>query len=110
MQPAAFNRHKYSGKLYKFVIKQIGSNQVAEYYFSKTIQLTAGIDQGQRLNIVTDEPMLIGYLIADIKDRSNNPIFGDMIWQISTANPLLNAFGNVDAYKSRATKYQGSLE
>jgi hypothetical protein len=110
MRPAAYQRHKFSADLYKFVVKTIGSEEVVEYYFSESIALTAGIDQNQRLNLVTDEPMVIGYLLLNIKDRENTPILGDMVWQISTAIPMLNAFGNVDSYKSRAVKYQGDIE
>lgn len=110
MKPAAYTRHKYSADLYKFVIKTVGSEEIIEYYFTNTVALTAGIDQSQRLNIVTDEPMVIGYLLSNIKDRQNVSILGDMVWQISTAIPMLNAFGNVDSYKSRAIKYQGDIE
>jgi hypothetical protein len=53
--------------------------------------------------------MVVGYLLANIKDRENTPILGDMVWQISTAIPMLNAFGNVDSYKSRAIKFQGEV-
>ena len=109
MKPSAYQRHKYSGDLYKYVIKKIGSEEVVEYYFAETISLTAGTDQNQRLNITTDEPMAIGFLIVNIKDRQGVPIFSDMAWQISTAAPILNAFGNVEAYKSKAIKYQGEI-
>jgi hypothetical protein len=110
MKPAAYQRHKYSADLYKFVVKKVGSEEIVEYYFANTVALTAGIDQNQRLNIVTDEPMVIGNLLSNIKDRQNVSILGDMVWQISTAIPMLNAFGNVDSYKSRAVKYQGDIE
>lgn len=110
MKPAAYQRHKYSGDLYKYVVKQVGSEEIVEFYFTETIPLTAGIDANQRLNINTDEPMAVGYLLANIKDRNGTPILGDMIWQISTSSPLLNAFGNVDSYRSRAIKYQGEIE
>ena len=110
MKPAAYKRHKFSADLYKFVVKTVGSDEVIEYYFTDTISLTAGIDQNQRLNLVTYEPMVVGYLLANIKDRENTPILGDMVWQISTAIPMLNAFGNVDSYKSRAIKFQGEIE
>jgi hypothetical protein len=110
MRPAAYKRHKYSADLYKFVVKTVGSEEIIEYYFANTVTLTAGIDQNQRLNIVTDEPMVIGYLLSNIKDRENVSILGDMVWQISTAIPMLNAFGNVDSYKSRAVKFQGDIE
>lgn len=110
MKPAAYNRHKYSADLYKFVVKTVGSEEIIEYYFANTVTLTAGIDQNQRLNIVTEEPMSIGFLLSNIKDRENVPILGDMVWQVSTSIPILNAFGNVDGYRSRAVKYQGEIE
>lgn len=110
MKPSAYQRHKYSADLYKYVVKNVGSQEVIEYYFTETIALTAGIDQNQRLNITTDEPMAIGFLLANIKDREGTPILGDMIWQVSTSTPLLNAFGNLESYRSRAVKYQGEIE
>jgi hypothetical protein len=54
--------------------------------------------------------MAIGFLLANIKDRQSTPILGDMVWQISTSTPLLNAFGNVESYKSRAIKFQGEIQ
>jgi hypothetical protein len=110
MKPTAYNRHKYSADLYKFVVKTVGDEETVEYYFANNLALTAGIDQNQRLNLTTDEPMVVGFLLANIKDREGTPILGDMVWQISTSTPLLNAFGNVDNYKSRAVKYQGEIE
>lgn len=109
MKPRAFSRHKYSADLYKFVVKTVGSDEIVEFYFANTITLTAGVDQNQRLNLTTDEPMALGYVLLNIKDREQTPIFGDMAWQISTSSPILNAFGNVEAYKSKAIKYQGEI-
>lgn len=109
MKPAAYQRHKYSADLYKYVLKKVGADEVVEYYFTETISLTAGIDQNQRLNITTDEPLAIGYLLVNIRDRQGTPILADMAWQISTAIPLLNAFGNVDGFRCRAVKFQGEI-
>lgn len=109
MKPAAYNRHKYSADLYKFVVKNEGSDEIVEYYFANTVSLTAGVDQNQRLNITTSEPMALGYLLLNIKDREEVPIFADMAWQISSSSPILNAFGNIEGYRSRAIKYQGEI-
>lgn len=110
MKPSAFTRYRYSGDLYKYVVKNVGSQEVVEFYFAETIPLTATIDANQRVHISTDEPMTVGNLIANIKDRSGNLLLTDMVWQISTAGPIVDAFGNVDHYSCRVIKFQGEIE
>lgn len=109
MKPMTIARHKYSADLWKFVRKQVGSNTEVEYYFSKNIQLTAGLDQSNKMTIRCDEPLALGFLVANIKDANNNLILSDSVWQISSLQPVLNAFNTIDSYTMKATKYQGTL-
>lgn len=109
MKPFTIARHKFSGDLYKFVRKQVGSNTVVEYYYAKKVNITAGLDQSNRMTIRGDEPLAIGFLIKDIKDSNNNLILSDTVWQISSVQPVLNAFNAIDSYTMKAVKYQGDL-
>jgi hypothetical protein len=109
MKPMAYNRHKYSGELYKFVREQIGDTEEVKYYYVGKIALTAGIDATQRIVINTDESIQIGSLIANISDSDGNLILDDMIWQVSNISPVLNAFNAIDSYKLRAFKFQGQV-
>lgn len=109
MQPMAYGRHKYSGELYKFVRETVGSNSTVKYYFSRSIALTAGVDKSGRMTIKTDEPIALGSLIANIKDANGNPILDDMIWQVNGLEPILNAFSNIESYRLRAVKFQGTI-
>jgi hypothetical protein len=109
MKPMTIARHKFSAELYKFVRRQVGSNSQIEYYFSKPINLTAGLDQSNKMTIRSDEPLAIGFLIKDIKDANGNLILGDSVWQISTLQPILNAFNTIESYLMKAVKYQGTL-
>jgi hypothetical protein len=109
MKPMTIARHKFSGELYKFVRKQVGNTFELEYYFAKTINVTAGLDQSNKMTVRCDEPLAIGFLLKDIKDANGNLILGDSVWQVSSLQPVLNAFNTIDSYTMKAVKYQGTL-
>jgi hypothetical protein len=109
MKPMAYNRHKYSGELYKFVRKVIGDTTTLEYYFVGNIAITSGLDVSGRMIIKCDEPIQIGSVISNIKDSNGNLILDDIAWQINNLEPILNAFNNIESYRMKAVKFQGTL-
>lgn len=109
MKPMTIARHKYTGDLYKFVSKPVGDSRVLEYYFSKKINVTAGLDSANRMTIRCDEPLTLGFIIKDIKDSNGNLILSDIAWQINSIQPVMNAFNAIDSYTMKADKYQGVL-
>jgi len=109
MKSMTISRHKFNGELYKFVRRTIGTESVLEYYFSKQIKLTAGIDRNNRMTIRCNEPLAIGFVIKDIKDANGNLILSESSWQISSLQPVLNAFNTIESYVMKAEKYQGTL-
>jgi hypothetical protein len=109
MKPMTIARHKFSGELYKFVRRQVGSNTELEYYFAKPIKVTAGLDSSNKMTIRCDEPLAIGFLLRNIKDSNGNLILSDSVWQISSLQPVLNAFNTIESYSMKAVKYQGTL-
>jgi hypothetical protein len=109
MKPLAYTRHKYSAEFYKFVRNTVGTASSINYYFVGNIALTAGLAKTGQLTVRCDQPIAIGSLIANIKDSSGNLILDNAIWQISGLEPVLNAFNNVESYRMKAVKYQGTL-
>ena len=109
MKPMAYSRHKYSGEFYKYVRKTIGDTTALEYYFVGNIAMTAGLDISGRMMIRADQPIQIGSVIANIKDSAGNLILDDTSWQINNVEPILNAFNNIESYRMRAVKFQGTL-
>ena len=109
MKPLTIARHKFSGDLYKFVRNQSGTTSTLNYHYAKKIKITAGLDQNNKMTIRADEPLAIGFLISSIKDSNNNLILSDTVWQISSVQPILNAFNTIDSYSMKALKYQGTL-
>lgn len=109
MKPLAYTRHKYSGEFYKYVRETIGDTSTLKYYFVGNVLLTAGIDKTGRMTIRLDQPIAVGSLIANIKDSNGNLILDDTIWQVSNLEPVLNAFNNVESYRLRAVKFQGTI-
>ena len=109
MKPKAYNRYKYSGELYKYVKETIGDTSTLKYYFAGNVALIVGLDSANRMAIRSEQPISIGYLIANIKDSDNNLILDDTIWQISNLQPMTNAFNTIDSYTMRAVKYQGTI-
>lgn len=109
MQPMAYNRHKYSGDFYKFVRETVGDTSTVKYYFVGNIALSAGLDLSGRMVIRTDEPMALGCLIANIKDAQGNLILDNMIWQVSSLQPITNAFNTIQGYRVRVVKFQGTI-
>lgn len=109
MKPLAYTRHKYSGEFYKYVRETVGDTSTLKYYFVGNVLLTAGIDKTGRMVIRTDQPIAVGSLISNIKDSNGNLILDDTTWQISNLEPILNAFNNVEGYRLRAVKFQGTI-
>jgi hypothetical protein len=109
MKPMAYNRHKYSGDFYKFVLETVGDSSETKYYFVGPISITAGLDISGRLGIRSDQPIPINSVIANIKDSKGELILDDSAWQITGLEPVLNAFNNIDSYRMKAVKYQGIL-
>lgn len=109
MKPMAYDRHKYSGELYKFVRETIGDTSEVKYYYVNNISLTAGLSLTGRMTIRTEEPIAVGSLIKNIKDANGNLILDDTIWQISNLQPILNAFNLVSEYRLTAVKFQGQI-
>tara|TARA_R110000868_G_scaffold308105_5_gene569713 strand:+ start:1934 stop:2263 length:330 start_codon:yes stop_codon:yes gene_type:complete len=109
MKTLGFQRHKYSGELYKFVREVVGDTESLNYYFSGNVSLSAGIDINGKLIIRADQPLAIGSLVANIKDASGNLILDDIVWQISSLQPVLNSFSTIEHYTMKTVKYQGTL-
>ena len=66
MKPITISRHKFSGDLYKFVRKQVGVDTVVNYFFSKKISITPGLDQNNKMTIRCKEPLAVGFLIKEV--------------------------------------------
>ena len=109
MKTLGFQRHKYSAEVYKFVREFVGDSSTVKYYFVGKIQLTAGIDINGKLTIRSEEPLPIGSLVANIRDANDNLILDDMVWQISSLQPVLNSFATLEHYTMKTVKYQGTL-
>jgi hypothetical protein len=109
MKPLAYQRFKYSGEYYKFVRKDVGDTSTLEYYFVGNLAISTGIDANGKLIIRCDQPIPIGSLVANIKDTNENLILDDSIWQITSLQPVLNAFNSVEHYTMKTVKYQGIL-
>jgi len=109
MKPFAFERHKYSGELYKFTREITGDTSSLKYYFVGNIALTAGLDNNNKMSIRTDEAIAVGSVISNIKDSDNNLILDDTSWQINNIQPVLNAFNTIEGYRLRAVPFQGTL-
>lgn len=109
MKPLAYQRYKYSAELYKFSRETVGDSSTLNYYFVGNVAITAGVDQNGRMTIRSEQPFAIGSLLSNIKDVNNTPILDDTIWQISNLEPVLNAFNNIESYRMRAVKFQGTI-
>ena len=109
MRTLGFQRHKYSGEYYKFVREVVGDTSTVKYYFVGNIPLSAGIDINGKLTIRSEQPIPIGSLVANIKDSNGTLILDDMVWQISSLQPVLNSFNTVEHYTMKTVKYQGVL-
>lgn len=109
MKTLGFQRYKYSGEYYKFVREFVGDTSTVKYYFVGNLPLTVGIDINGKLTIRSEQPIPIGSLVANIKDATGNLILDDIVWQISSLQPVLNSFNAVEHYTMKTVKYQGIL-
>jgi hypothetical protein len=109
MKPMTIARHKFSGELYKFLREETGTTNTLKYFFSKKVSITAGLDQSNKMTIRCDEPLAIGFILSNIRDANGELILSDSAWQISSLQPVLNAFNSIESYNMKAVKYQGTL-
>lgn len=109
MKPRAYSRHKYSGELYKSVLKSTGDTLTTSYYFVGNISFTVGLNVNAKVVILADQPYPMQSLIANIKDANGNLILDDQIWQINGLLPIMNAFNTIEEYRMGLIKYQGTL-
>lgn len=109
MKPIAFNRHKFSGELYKAVLKTVGSTTTSSYYFVDNISFTIGMNVNGKVVVISDQPEAIGSLIANIKDANGNLVLDDQVWQVNGLLPIMNAFNTVEQYRMTLLKYQGTI-
>lgn len=109
MRPLAYTRYKYSGQSYKSVLSTTGTTETVSFYFVGNVSLNIGMNKTGRMIATCDQPLPIASLIADIKDSNNNLILDQTVWQISSLQPVLNAFGNVEEYRMTLIKYQGTI-
>lgn len=109
MRSMAYSRHKFSGELYKFVRETVGDTSTLSYYLAGNIAVTAGLDIAGKMTIRSDEPIQIGWLIANIKDVDGNLILDQTIWQVTNLEPVMSAFNTIDSYRTRAVKFQGTI-
>jgi|688.fasta_scaffold99259_4 hypothetical protein len=109
MKPMAYDRHKYSGELYKFVREAIGDTSELKYYYVGNISVTAGLSLTGKMTIKTEEPVTTGSLIKNIRDADGNLILDDQTWQVAASEPVLNAFNTIESYRLRVYKFQGEI-
>lgn len=109
MKTLAHQRYKYTADIYKFVRKTVGDTSTVEYYFAGKTNIMFGINANNQSTVRCEEPLAIGWLLANVKDSNNNLILDDVIWQVSHLQPIANAFNTVESYTMKVVKYQGTL-
>ena len=102
-------RDRFSGELYKFLREETGTTNTLKYFFSKKVLITAGLDQNNKMTIRCDEPLAIGFVLRNIRDANGELILSNSAWQISSLQPVLNAFNTIESYTMKAAKFQGIL-
>lgn len=109
MKVNAYQRYKYTADLYKFVVEKVGDISTTKYYFVGNIAINATVDASGRMTIKSEQPLAIGWILVNVKDVNKEPILEDIRWQISSLEPVMSSFNNVEAYRMRAVKFQGDL-
>lgn len=109
MKTSAFIRYRHSADVYKSVLTQIGDSESASYYFAGRINLIAGMNSQARMIIRCEQPFALGTLFANLKDNKSSLILDDIVWQVNSLQPVVDAFGNVEEYRMSVIKYQGTI-
>lgn len=109
MGPNSFQRFKFSGEYYKFVLKERGSDVDVEYYFVKKINMTTDLDDRMNVTFKFNEPVAIGSVITNVRDSANNLILDETAWQTQSLTPVFNPFGEIEFYRARAVIFEGDL-
>lgn len=116
MRTQAMTRHKYTADYWNFTEEQVefidadGVESVGtqrNYFFSKKIKLTLGVDTLQRLKIFADEPLPIYSQLRNIIDISGTVVLRNGVWQITSTESVLSAIGVVEGYRMQAKLIEG---
>lgn len=109
MKATAYTRYKYSGELYKYVTKQVGDDQIQEYYFTGVVPLKAIVDFSGQLRLQCPQSIPVGSVINNIKDSNGQLLLEGQPWEITGLEPIVNAFNAIEEYRLRAIKFAGEL-
>lgn len=117
MKTQTTTRHKFTSDYWNFTQETVkvidpGTGEEIDaiertHYFSKKIKLTLGLDTVNRLVVYCDEPLPIYSQLRNIVDISGTSILEDGVWQVTTTEPVLSAFGLVEGYRMRASIVSG---
>lgn len=109
MRTNGYQRYKYSCDLYKFVIETVGDTSTTNYYFVGNIAVNASVDSSGRMTIKSEQPLAVGWVLTNIKDVNKEEILEGTKWQISSLEPVMSSFNNVETYRMKAVKFQGNI-
>ena len=117
MKTQAMTRHKYIAEFWNFVQQTVEtpdpdtgepvSSIQRDYYYSKKIRLTLGVDTLQRMKVFCDEPLPVFSQLRNITDISGTVILKNGVWVISSTETVLSAIGLVEGYRMQARLVEG---
>lgn len=108
----AYKRYNYLADVYSYVLITSADGTVTqkEYDVVPTehrVQISTSFS-GDLVILATEKFQKDAY-VQNIRDRNNNEIYEDGIWQISSTQPITNALGLVEGYKYKAKIIGGEV-
>jgi hypothetical protein len=116
MRTQAMTRHKYTADYWNFTEEEVvftdadgvvSTGIQRNYFFSKKIKLTLGVDTLQRLKVFADEPLPIFSQLRNIIDVSGTVVLKNGVWQVTGTESVLSAIGVVEGYRMQAKLIEG---
>lgn len=105
-------KYTYSADYYGYITKtgQDGTTTEKAYDLVATpINLALSTSFIGDIIILTDAKLQNAGVIRNIKDRNDNQVYVDGVWEIKSTQPIVNAVGIIDGYKYKAKIISGDV-
>lgn len=105
MKTFAIHKSKYSGEYWNFKEVDYGKTTDFEWFFSKNIRFILGNSAySERINFYSESLLRVGSQIKNIFDSKNNQVQPGTFWSITSIEPMLDSFNQINGYKYKAIR------
>lgn len=112
MKPLIAKEYLYTGDYYGYVIITSADGTVSERRYNVNpdiVNLSLSVNLLGDLVIESKFKMQLNSYLKNVKDKNENQIYQDGVWEIYQTAPLLSGIGTVEGFRYRARLIAGNI-